>query len=241
MAEINIPAGPLNRPPYGTIRNVGNERSSDANAAALVETLAGLELGTEDVRILEWLARWEPSTVATICSWILRARALAPERPVPVDPDPLGYREALERAAGGPIKGCEIAGCTKYGWEFSASGTVYLCSEHRTQVEQGTAEILAKWRLRAGRPVPVVEERPMVDANRTATISTIPGELPGTIRHLVTYTVFGQTRGQRRLRPEVLEHWRELLAENGWTVVDAPAEEPVPVDPADEQPTDGGR
>lgn len=84
--------------------------------------------------------------------------------------------------------------------------------------------------------VPVVGERPRVDANRTATISIVPGYTPGTVLHQVIYNVFGEVRGVRMLRPEVLEDWRQLLAEDGWTVVDAPADPPVPVDLTDEQP-----
>ncbi|MET8536930.1 hypothetical protein ABZV67_35200 [Streptomyces sp. NPDC005065] len=34
---------------------------------------AGVELGSHDQRIAEWLAGWEWSTVATIASWVKRA------------------------------------------------------------------------------------------------------------------------------------------------------------------------
>lgn len=36
---------------------------------------AGVELGAYDRRIAEWLAGWEPATVAVICGWVSRARA----------------------------------------------------------------------------------------------------------------------------------------------------------------------
>ena len=42
---------------------------ADLNAA-----LSGVELGDWDRRIVEWLAGWEPSTVAVICGLITRAR-----------------------------------------------------------------------------------------------------------------------------------------------------------------------
>lgn len=46
-----------------------------ANLADLTEALSGIELGTYDTRIIEWLAGWEPSTVAVVCGLIRRARA----------------------------------------------------------------------------------------------------------------------------------------------------------------------
>lgn len=42
--------------------------------AALLEALDGVEIGDHDMRIIEWLAGWEPSTVGTIASLITRAR-----------------------------------------------------------------------------------------------------------------------------------------------------------------------
>jgi hypothetical protein len=53
------------------------------NIAGVAAALAGVELGAYDKRIVEWLAGWEPSTVAVVCGWITRARqagraALAP-------------------------------------------------------------------------------------------------------------------------------------------------------------------
>jgi hypothetical protein len=47
-----------------------------ANLAGLAAALSGVELGSYDKRIIEWLAGWEPSTVAVICGLISRARAL---------------------------------------------------------------------------------------------------------------------------------------------------------------------
>ncbi|MCE7010037.1 hypothetical protein LWC34_45605 [Kibdelosporangium philippinense] len=44
--------------------------------AALLEALDGVELGTYDRRIIEWLAGWDVSTVGTVASLFYRARAL---------------------------------------------------------------------------------------------------------------------------------------------------------------------
>lgn len=44
------------------------------NRSDLAESLAGVELGAYDQRILEWLAVSEPATVAVICGLISRAR-----------------------------------------------------------------------------------------------------------------------------------------------------------------------
>lgn len=40
-------------------------------------TGAGIDLDDDDQRIGDWLVRWEPSTVATICGWIDRAAGTA--------------------------------------------------------------------------------------------------------------------------------------------------------------------
>lgn len=48
--------------------------------AALLEALAGIELGAYDLRIVEWLSEWEDSTLATIASWLYRARAAGGDR-----------------------------------------------------------------------------------------------------------------------------------------------------------------
>lgn len=42
---------------------------------ALLSALDGVELGSYDVRILHWLAGWEPWVVAAVCSLIHRARS----------------------------------------------------------------------------------------------------------------------------------------------------------------------
>jgi hypothetical protein len=47
------------------------------NHADLDAALSGVELGTYDRQIVEWLAGWDPPTVAVVCGLITRARATA--------------------------------------------------------------------------------------------------------------------------------------------------------------------
>ena len=47
------------------------------NHADLDAALSGVELGTYDRQIVEWLAGWDPPTVAVVCGLITRARAAA--------------------------------------------------------------------------------------------------------------------------------------------------------------------
>lgn len=72
------------RGPYGTEREVIDaiglaERDgvsyAERNAARLREvvTAAGVEVGSYDQRILDWLAGWEPQTVEVIAALIERA------------------------------------------------------------------------------------------------------------------------------------------------------------------------
>ena len=49
------------------------------NLAELAEECSGLQLGSYDRRVIEWLAGWEPSTVAVICGLIIRARQAGPQ------------------------------------------------------------------------------------------------------------------------------------------------------------------
>jgi hypothetical protein len=45
------------------------------NMRMLLDALAaaGVHVGAYDIRIAEWLARWEPATVATVAGWVTRA------------------------------------------------------------------------------------------------------------------------------------------------------------------------
>lgn len=56
------------------------KRSHTDRVNALLEPLNGIELGTYDRQVIEWLAGGEDSTLATIASWIYRARAAGGER-----------------------------------------------------------------------------------------------------------------------------------------------------------------
>ncbi|MGW2939646.1 hypothetical protein ACWDA7_50120 [Streptomyces sp. NPDC001156] len=71
-----IPAGPVETRPAGF-------REFDEQAAVLRDTLTadGVELGAYELRIIEWLSRWEWATVAVIASWV--ARAAASREPAP--------------------------------------------------------------------------------------------------------------------------------------------------------------
>ena len=68
-----VPAGPVQVPPRGFVP--GAEQ-----AEILAGVMAGIELGAWDQRILEWMAGWDASTVLTVASWIVRARAAGPGR-----------------------------------------------------------------------------------------------------------------------------------------------------------------
>ena len=68
-----VPAGPEEAPPRGFVPRAGQ-------AEILAGVLAGIELGTWDRRIVEWMAGWDASTVLTVASWIARARAAGPGR-----------------------------------------------------------------------------------------------------------------------------------------------------------------
>ena len=46
----------------------------------LEEVLAGIDLGGYDRRIVAWMGGWDTSTVLTVASWIVRARAERPAR-----------------------------------------------------------------------------------------------------------------------------------------------------------------
>ncbi|MFS8198817.1 hypothetical protein ACLVWQ_09015 [Streptomyces sp. CWNU-52B] len=67
-----VSVGPIHRAPYGFVEDPGQR------AALLAELkAAGVELGTYDLRIVDWLAGWDWPTVATIASLIRRAHRSA--------------------------------------------------------------------------------------------------------------------------------------------------------------------
>ncbi|MGH3287356.1 MAG: hypothetical protein ACRDPD_22155 [Streptosporangiaceae bacterium] len=65
--SAGVPAGPLESDPGGFLPQA--ER-----AATLAEVLEGVELGAWDRRVAGWLTELDTSTLATIASWIARAR-----------------------------------------------------------------------------------------------------------------------------------------------------------------------
>jgi len=67
-AQPPVPRGPIKTAPRGHV-------PATRRAQILAGTLAGLELGAWDRRILHWLADQDTCTVLTIASWITRARA----------------------------------------------------------------------------------------------------------------------------------------------------------------------
>ncbi|MET7715271.1 hypothetical protein [Streptomyces sp. NPDC005407] len=63
-----ISDGPIHSAPFGFVGAAGQR------AALLAELeAAGVELGTYDLRIVEWLAGWDWPTVAVVASLIRRA------------------------------------------------------------------------------------------------------------------------------------------------------------------------
>lgn len=73
-------------PPY-TGRRFGTGGSRLERAVALVHALGGVELGAHDACTLQWLARRDVATVATLVVLIHRARLAGP---VPRQPIKLG-------------------------------------------------------------------------------------------------------------------------------------------------------
>lgn len=67
---VDVCDGPVEVEPRGFV-------SRDEQCRVLMESLAGLELGKWDERIVSWLAGWEWSTVSTIASWPRRVNSQA--------------------------------------------------------------------------------------------------------------------------------------------------------------------
>lgn len=87
----DLPAlGPLNsephriRPPFeqkpGESADSWRARSHADRVAALMESLDGIELGTYDRVIIDWLAGWDIPVIGTVASLFYRARAVGGDR-----------------------------------------------------------------------------------------------------------------------------------------------------------------
>jgi len=76
-------AGPIDTDPTVAVFLLGELADKAERLAALGRALAGVELGAYDRRILEWLAGWDLSVVATVLSLLYRARAAGLERERP--------------------------------------------------------------------------------------------------------------------------------------------------------------
>jgi len=63
-----VPTGPVHAVPAGFMPRAEQEQ-------LLEVALAGIELGEYDRRIVAWMANWDTSTLLTVVSWIVRARA----------------------------------------------------------------------------------------------------------------------------------------------------------------------
>ncbi len=65
---------PLGRPP-----NRGAAARWATSARLLLDTLAAhdVDLTSQDSQTVDWISGWEPQTVRTIASWIVRAAAAA--------------------------------------------------------------------------------------------------------------------------------------------------------------------
>ncbi|WP_406297719.1 hypothetical protein OG948_19220 [Embleya sp. NBC_00888] len=70
IRELSVPNGPINTGPLGIPR-----QSTAENRALLCRILtdAGVELGTYDRLIVDWLGDWDSPTVLTVASLIARA------------------------------------------------------------------------------------------------------------------------------------------------------------------------
>ena len=66
-----VPGGPVQAPPPGFMPQA-------EQAQILAGVLAGIELGTWDQQIVQWLAGLDACTVLTVASLIARARAAGP-------------------------------------------------------------------------------------------------------------------------------------------------------------------
>jgi hypothetical protein len=113
------------------------------NLADLATALSGIELGTYDQRIIEWLVGYEPSTVAVVCGLIRRARATGIE---PADARTI--LAALDEAA--DYKRARAANCADC--EDQSCGTCQYRLRSARAYDSAADRLLAKGQ--PGRPPP---------------------------------------------------------------------------------------
>lgn len=67
-------------PPFTLARPITHDLEANRREflAAVSAPLAGLPLGTYDLRIIAWLAKWDVPTVGAVASLLYRARAATP-------------------------------------------------------------------------------------------------------------------------------------------------------------------
>jgi len=135
----------------------GGEHGTAANFAILASAIeaAGIEMGTWDWRVVNWLAGWERSTVAVIAGLIARANhpagsiALSPERAETV-------RLALDDAKWGRVgKGVGCPDCDAVEETSRAPDDLPACERHRPDVMRAERyDEMGRWLARAaGLPV----------------------------------------------------------------------------------------
>jgi hypothetical protein len=76
-APWDVPDGPVDQAPTGY---AATSECEEILRHAL--TTAGVELGSHDERIVQWMANWDWPTVATVTSWITRAAQTTQDRSV---------------------------------------------------------------------------------------------------------------------------------------------------------------
>ncbi|MDQ3153764.1 MAG: hypothetical protein M3R63_19315 [Actinomycetota bacterium] len=87
--------GPLNSapvslyPPFARPGGWDRYPTQAERYIALLTALDGVDVGSHDVRVLHWLAGWNPPTVATVCALLHRAHGA-------------GYREGNTRSCPPP-------------------------------------------------------------------------------------------------------------------------------------------
>jgi hypothetical protein len=90
-----IPTGPIEREPRPTPGEpLPSASEQEAALREVLATAGGVELGAYDERIIEWLGKWEWSTVATIASWVQRSGQGGQQAQVQAEPEQAKPKQA---------------------------------------------------------------------------------------------------------------------------------------------------